>query len=127
MAKKTKEITFSTPNRVGVLEKVTSAFKEGKVNIQHVAAWSEGGKAFFNVVTSNNACARRALSKAGIRSHERDVLVLNLQNKVGSLERVAKRLSKGRVNISCLMATTAGNRASVLINTQNNRKAQRLI
>jgi hypothetical protein len=127
MSKRTKEITFSTPNRVGVLEKVTAALKDSKVNIQHVAAWSDRGKAFFNLVTNNNARARRALGRAGIRSREKDVLVLNLQNKVGSLERVAKRLAKGHVNISCLTATTSGRRASVLMSTADNRKAQRLV
>ena len=127
MAKKTKELRFSAPNRVGVLNKITEALRQAKVNIQHVAAWSEGSKAYFNLVTNNNARARRALSKVGVRSGEGEVLVLNLRNKVGSLGRVAKRLAKAKVNISCLSATTSGKRASVLINTSNNRKASRLV
>ena len=127
MAKKTKEIQFSTRNRVGVLGKITDALKHAKVNIQHVAAWSHGNKAFFSLVTSNNGRARRALGKLGVRSRENDVLVLNLQNKVGSLERVAKRLAKAKVNIACLTATTAGKRASVLLHTSNDSKARRIV
>lgn len=127
MAKKAKEIRFSTSNRVGMLDKVTQALKQARVNIQHVAAWSEGSKAYFSLVTNNNSRASRALRRLGVRPRQGEVLVLNLQNKVGSLGRVARRLAKAKVNISCLTATTSGNRASVLINTSNNRKAQRVV
>lgn len=127
MAKSVREISFTAPNRVGVLANVTKALKQARVNIQHVAAWSEGGKAHFQLATNQNARARRALSKLGIRSSEKRTLVLNLRNKVGSLERIARRLAKAKVNISCLMATTSGKRAAVVFNTSNNSKAGRVV
>lgn len=127
MAKAAKEITFATGNRVGVLDKVAQALQKARVNIQHICAWSEGSKAHFALVTNSNARARKALSKLGIRSGEKDVLLLSLQNKVGSLGRVARRLAKANVNISCITATTAGKRASVLLTTSNNRKARRVV
>lgn len=127
MAKSVKEVMFSTSNRVGMLEKVTQALKKARVNIQHICAWGEGGKAHFSLVTNSNARARRALSRLGIRSSEKEGLLLNLKNKIGSLERIAKRLAKAKINISCLSATTAGSRASVLFHTSNNRKAKRVV
>ena len=127
MAKKAKEIQFSAPNKVGVLSKITEAFKQGKVNIQHAAAWSEGSKAHFNIVTSDNGRAKKALKKLKISAKEKDVLVLSMKNKVGSLGRVAKKLAKAGVSISCLTATTSGKNTSVLIHTTNDAKAQRVV
>ena len=127
MAKAVKEIMFSTTNRVGLLEKVTDALKKARVNIQHICAWGEGSKAYFSVVTNSNAKARKALGKLGIHSRESEGLLLSLKNKVGSLERVARRLAKAKINIQCLTATTAGSRASVLFHTSNNRKARRVV
>ena len=127
MAKRVKELKFSVKNKVGVLAEVTSALKTARVNIIHATAWSEGVKGYFNLVTNNNAKAKKALSPLGIRATEGDVIVLTLKNKIGTLERSAKKLAKARINISCLSATTGGSRTSILIHTANNAKAARVI
>ena len=127
MAKRAKELRFSVPNRVGVLSKITNVLKQARVNILHVWGCGEGAKGYFGVVTNHNARARNALRKLGIRASEGEVLVLSLRNRVGSLDRVARRLANARVNISCLSATTGTGRVSVLLNTNNNRKAQRIV
>ena len=127
MAKKVKELQFTTPNKVGVLACITDAFKTAKINIQDIWAYVDGSKAYFGIITNKNAAAKRVLKKCGMRVKEKDLLVLNLQNKVGVLARISRRLAKGKVNITCLSATTSGKRASVLVNTNNNRKAMRLV
>lgn len=126
MAKRVKELRFSVNNKVGVLAKVTAALKAARVNMIHATAWVEGSKGYFTIVTNNNAKAKKALSKIGIRAGEGDVVVLTLKNKVGALERAARRLAKAKVNIMCLSATTGGSRTSVLIHTKNNSKAARV-
>ncbi len=127
MAKRVKELHFTVNNKVGVLAKVTAALKAARVNIVHAVAWTEGPKGHFDIVTNNNAKAKKALGKIGIRTGDCDAVVLTLRNKVGSLERVAKRLAKAKVNIACLSATTTGPRTSVVIHTQNNAKAARVV
>ena len=127
MAKKVKELQFQVRDRVGVLATVTAALQAAKVNILHIAGWSEGGKGFFSVVTNNNAKARQTLRKLGISSKESEGIVLSLRNKVGALARAARRLAKAKVNITCLSATTSGKRASILMHTKNNAKAARII
>lgn len=126
MASKAKELQFEVPNRVGVLAKVTGALKKARVNIVHMWACGEGAKGYFGVVTNKNAAARRALKGVGISAREKDLLVVNLKNRVGALDRVAQRLARGKVNITCLSATSGGNRVAVLLNTRNNAKARRL-
>ncbi|MGH7197556.1 MAG: hypothetical protein ACREH5_02290 [Candidatus Omnitrophota bacterium] len=127
MAKKMKELQFSTPNRVGVLAKVTDALQKARVNILEVWACGEGSKACFGIVTNRNAAAKQALRKLGIKTSEKEVLIANLPNKVGALAKFSKKLAKAKVNITCLSATTNGKRASVLFGTNKNSKAQRLV
>ncbi len=127
MAKKLKELQFETPNKVGVLCKVTCVLKEAGVNILHAWACGEGSKGQFGLVTGNNAKAKKALKKLGISAKEKDILAVTLSHKVGSLERVAHKLAKAGVSVTCLSATSAGNRVTVLLNTKNNNKAQRLV
>ena len=127
MAKKIKELQFSMRNKVGLLDKVTESLKKAKVNILHIPAWSEGGKAHFQLVTNQNARAAKALRKIGVRAGQKNALVLGLQNRVGILNRVAHRLAKAKVNISCLSATTGGKRVAVILSTNNDAKASRVV
>ncbi len=126
MAKRVKELQFSTPNKVGVLGKVTNALKKARVNILHLWACGEGSRGTFGIVTNNNARAKKALKKLGYSSREKEILVVNLQNKVGALAKVANRLAKAGVSVTCVSATSAGNRVALLLGTRNNKKAQRL-
>ena len=126
MAKKVKELQFSTPNRVGILGKVTDALKKARVNILHMWACGEGARGTFGIVTNSNARAKKALKKLGYSAKEKDILVVNLPNKVGALAKVATRLSKSGVNVTCVSATSAGGRVALLLGTRNNKKAQRL-
>lgn len=127
MAKKLKELQFETPNKTGMLCKITCVLKEAGVNILHAWACGEGSKGHFGLVTSNNTKAKRALKGLGISSKEKEVLAVTLSHKVGSLERMAHTLAKAGISLTCLSATSAGNLVTVLFNTKNNNKAQRLV
>ncbi len=127
MAKKVKELQFSTPNKIGVLGKVTDALKKARVNILHMWACGAGSKGTFGIVTNNNARAKKALKSLGFSAKENDILVINLQNRVGALAKAAGRLAKAKVNVTCVSATSAGNRVALILGTTNNKKAQRLV
>lgn len=127
MTKAVKEILFSVPNKVGTLAKITGVLKDARVNILHLWACGEGTKGHFGLVASSNARAVRALRKLGLKTTERDVLVVSLANKPGALDRVARKLAKGKVNVTCVSATSGGSRTSVVINTRSNAKARRLV
>lgn len=127
MAKKVSELLFSVPNKVGALARVTSALKTAKVNILHLWACGEGKTGSFGMVTDRNAAAKKALKKLGVSAKESPLLTVTLTHKVGALDRVARKLAKGKVNIRCLSATSGGKRVTVLIGTANDSKAARLI
>lgn len=127
MAKIVKELQFSLANKVGGLEEITNVLKAQKVNILHMVAWVEEGRAFVNIVTDNNENAKKALSAMGMVTTEKDLLEVVLQNRIGSLNEVSSKLAKGGVDITCLSATGAGDKVAVLIHTDDNVKAAKLI
>ena len=127
MAKIAQELVFSTPNRIGTLSRVAGLLKKAKVNILHAWACGDGKRGEFGLVTSNNARAARALKAIGVRAKSGKVLVVSLKNKVGALEKKARRLADAGINVKCVSATSAGSRVALILNTSNNAKAARLI
>jgi hypothetical protein len=127
MAAKVTELQFSTRNKVGALADIATKLEKAKVNILHIWACGEGGTACFGIVTNNNAKAKKILKGLGIKIKEKGLLVSSMSNKVGSLARAARKLAKAKINITCLAATTSGKRASVLIGTNQDSKAARLV
>jgi hypothetical protein len=127
MAKMVKELSFSMPNKAGQLGAVASVLRKARVNILEIAAWTEGKKAMFRIATNNNAKARQALRAAGIRAGEGQVLMVNLRNRVGALERVGKKLAKAGISLHCVVATTSGKTASVVLAGGNLKKAKRIL
>ncbi|MBI2095999.1 MAG: hypothetical protein HYT89_07520 [Candidatus Omnitrophica bacterium] len=127
MAKQVRELQFTVPNKVGALSGITGALKTAKVNILHAWACGEGKSGYFGLVTSDNARAKKALARIGIKAGEKEALVLTLANRVGALDRAARLLANAKVDITCLSATSAGGRVAVLLGTKNNAKARRLV
>ena len=95
-AVKAKQLIFSLPNKIGLLSEVATAIAAANVNIEAVCAY-ERGYGYFMMVTDNNAKAKRILSKMGAEVHVEDVLSLEVPNKVGQLEKVAKIVRSGEL------------------------------
>ena len=129
MAKVLKELHFETKNKTGMLNQVAQALKKARVNMEQAWACGEGSKGYFGIVTSNNAKARKALKAVGARNFsEKEVLMVPLTNRVGALARVASKLAKKGIGVTCLSATSVGrNRVALLLGTRNNKKARRVL
>lgn len=127
MAKLVKEIEFTTPDQIGVLNSVAQTLKNAGVNIEQAAAWSEGDKGVFRLVTSNNGRAIKALKTIGFEAKEKEALQLVLKNKKGELAKIADKLAMARINLHCLTATSAGGKVSVVLHTEDNRKAKKIV
>lgn len=127
MAIKAKELQFTVKNKIGALAEITQVLKTAKVNMLHIAAWEEGAKGGFILVTADNAAAKKALKKLGVSAAEKDVLVVRLRNRPGALDRIAKKLAKNKIDVKVLFATTGGKTVAVMIDTKNNAKAAKII
>jgi hypothetical protein len=127
-AKKLKQLSFSLPNKVGLLAQVASVVSEAKVNIEAICTYEMGDKGFFMVVTDNNAKAKKVLAKIGANVEVEDVLVVAVPNKVGQLQNLAKRIAEAGVDIYYAYGSPGAVKTTCLVfKTANDDKALKAI
>jgi hypothetical protein len=126
-AVKAKQLIFSLPNKVGLLSEVASAIAAANVNIEAVCAY-ERGYGYFMMVTDNNTKAKKVLSKMGAEVHVEDVLSVEVPNKVGQLEKVAKKIAEAGIDIHFVYGSPGkGKTATLVLKTANDRKTAKVI
>lgn len=127
-AKKIKQLSFGMPDRTGLLSEITAALAGAKVNISSICAYGMEGKAFFMLTSDGNAKAKKALSKLGLNVKEEEVCVVEVPNKAGELQKVAKKVADAGVNINYLYGTTAvGKTATCVFSSADDKKALKVI
>lgn len=123
-----REIIISVSNKIGVLADVAAIVADHGINIGAIAGYGKSDKKEAEVllVTSDNLRAVDALKKSGYGvPAERDVLVLELENKPGVLKTITRVLAENGVDIKHVYgsACPGGCPATVVLNTSDNVKA----
>ena len=122
-AKKLKQLSFTMPNRAGLLSEVTVAVLGAKVNINTLCAYELENNAYFMLTVDSNAKTKKALAKLGIESKEEDVVAVEMPNRVGELEKVAKKIADAGINIKYIYGTTGTGKSSICVfKTSDNTK-----
>lgn len=123
-ATKGKQISCTMPDRVGLLADVAAALAAAKVNINAICGYGMEGSAVFMVLADSPAKARKVLTKLGAQAKEEAVIVVEMQNKVGEMQKVGKKIADAGVNISYMYGTTAGGKsATCVLSTSDDKKA----
>lgn len=125
--RKVTEIRLSMPNRVGLLSEITTAVAKAKVNVNAICAYALENIAFFNLITGSNAKAKKALAPLGFAIEEKDVIQVELPNKPGELQKVAKKIADAGIDIDFMYATTAGSKSTCILKTADDQKAIKVI
>lgn len=127
-AKKVKQVTFTMPNRVGLLSEITQAVSGANVNILGIYAYEMAETAHFAMITDSVAKTKKALSSIGVDASEEEVVSVEMPNKVGELKKVAQKLGEAGINIEYVYGTASSGRSSICIfKTADNQKAVRVI
>ena len=127
-AKKAKEIRFMMPNKVGLLSEVTTAIAGAKVNITAICAYGMGNTATFMLTSNNNVKAKKALAPLGVVIEERDVVEIEVPDKPGELQKIAKKIAEAGIDIEYMYATASSGKAETCIfMTADNPKAIKII
>ena len=127
-ARKVKEISFTMPNKVGLLSEVTTAIAGAKVNITAICAYAMENSAYFMLTTDSNAKAKKTLAPLGVEIEEEDVVAVELPNKSGELEKVAKRMADAGIDIEYMYATAGGSKtATCIFKTADDKKTIKVI
>ena len=126
-ARKVKEIRLFMLDKVGLLSEVTTAIAKAKVNINTICAYAMENHAFFMLTTSSHAKAKKALAPLGFGIEEKDVIQVEVPNKPGELQKVAKKIADAGVDIEYMYATTGGSKAICIFKTADDQKAMKVI
>ena len=120
-----RELVINTENRIELIGEVSRLFYDMGVNILAVNFRVCGDEATLRLLTNAQTYARDALRRAGFFVDEREVVVLELPERVGFLAKVAEALAREGIKIHDLYATvSAGSRiATVVFTCSHNSKA----
>jgi hypothetical protein len=103
-----KDLTVILEDRPGTLADLGEATGRAGINIEGVCGTTEGGQGAIHVLVGDPDAARAALSDAGFEiGGERDVLVIDVEDRPGTMGEVARRIGDAGVNIE-LAYTTFG-------------------
>ncbi len=127
-ARKIKQLSFTLPTRAGLLSDVTGAVSGAKVNITAICAYEMAKNAYFMFTTDGTAKAKKALAFLRVGIEEEDVVMVEMPNKVGELQKVARMIADAGINIDYMYGTTSAGRSSTCIfKTSDDAKMMRVI
>lgn len=114
-AKKVKQLSFMMPDRAGLLSEITTTLASAKVNINAICAYGMQGEANFMFTADSLAKAKKALASLGVELKENDVFAVEMTNKPGELQKVAKKIADAGINIIYMYGTTSAGRPATCV------------
>ena len=124
-----KELVISVSNKIGVLADISKILADHGLNILAVAGYAEVNlpdAARIMVTCDDNLRAQDALRKSGYSNiKEREVVMVDVENKVGALKMITGKLSAEGIDIKYIYGTTClgGCPSRVVFTTSDNEKA----
>jgi hypothetical protein len=106
-----KDLTVVLQDRPGELARLGEATGSAGVNIQGMCAFTGEGRGIIHVLVDDPkaSAARRALEDAGMGvADEREVLVVDMEDRPGTLGELARTLAEANVNIELVYTTFGG-------------------
>ena len=95
-----KDLTVILEDRPGTLADMGEALGKAGINIDGVCGLPCEGKGVIHIIVEDAAGARQALESGGIEvTDEREVLLLEVENRPGSLGETARKIADAGVNI----------------------------
>ena len=102
-----KDLSVILEDRPGTLADMGEALGKAAINIEGVCAFPSEGKGVVHILVDDVAAARRALEEVGIEvGDEREVSVLEIEDRPGTLGEVSRRVADAGVNIELVYLAT---------------------
>lgn len=110
------QISVFLANKPGTLAAVCEELAREKINIYALTISDTVDHAVVRMVVSDSRRALHMFESHGVLAVENKVLSIENSNAPGSLAKIARRLSKGKVNIEyAYLATSPGAKRGLLI------------
>lgn len=105
----TKQLALFLENRPGMLAKVCDALSKAKINIFAISTSDTVDHIVVRMVVSDPEKALRVFEEHGTLVVTTEVLMIDGNNKPGSLAAIAQTLSEAKVNIEYAYCATSPN------------------
>ena len=124
-----KQLSVFIENREGRLDEVLAVIKAANVNIMSLSLADTSEYGLLRLIVSDPAKADAALKANGFSSMLTDVLVVRLDNKVGSLQSFLAALAKTDINLEYMYGLTIEKegKASLVIKASDFEKASAIL
>ncbi len=107
MIKIEPQLAVFLDNRPGMLLRTCQALSAGNINIRALSILDTVDHAIVRMIVDKPKEAEQALSRIHAVVQVRDVIVMELPNKVGALAEVAERLATAGINMEYAYCTAA--------------------
>ena len=105
-----KDLTVILQDRPGTLADMGEALGKAGINIEGGCGFPCEGQGVIHILVEDAAAARRALEEIGLEVRgERQVLVLEIEDRPGAFGEVSRRIANAGVNVD-LVYLAANNR-----------------
>ena len=120
-----KELLVKTENKAGMMAEVTEAIAKSGANITALNAFGIDKKAIFRIATDDNTKAIGGIKAKNFEVSEKDVVAIELENKVGAASDIAKKLEDAGIDIAYIYGSTCsgGCACTLIFNCNDNKKA----
>jgi hypothetical protein len=121
----TKQLAIFLDNRPGTLARVCEALSKAKINIFAITTSDTIDHSVIRMVVSDANKAITMFEEHGTLVVEDDVIMLEGDNKSGSLAKIANKLAEAGVNIEYCYSATSPNakKGLMILRTSNAHKA----
>jgi hypothetical protein len=129
MIKIVQQLALFLENSPGTLAKVCDALAEAKINIYAMSITDSVDHAIVRLVLSDPQRALFIFEAHGTLVIETDVLMIENDNRPGSLSKIAKLLSSNKVNIeyAYLASMPTAKRGLLIMRVSDPKKAQKVL
>jgi hypothetical protein len=121
------QFRVTIPNLPGELAKVTHLLLKSKVNITGMMTECLGDVSYIRMLATPERVATDVLEDAGFDVMEVPVFQVDLPNKPGRLDSLARELGESKVNILCIYGTGNGDSARLVIGVEEPDRAAEII
>ena len=122
-AMKLKQISFTLPDKIGLLSEVAAFITAAKINIEAICAYGMGEEGRFMIITDNNAKAKKVLSQMGAEVKSEDVIAVEVPNKIGQLQQTARKISDAGIDIAYVYGSPVKQKMTLIFKTADDKKA----
>jgi hypothetical protein len=126
-ATKAKQISFSLPSKIGLLSEVSALITSAKINIEAICAYEMDEQGSFMLMTDNPAKTKKIVSHMGAEVSVDDVIAVEMPNRIGELQKVAKKISDAGIDIYYIYGSPVKGKMTIILTTANDKKALKVL